>query len=483
MADNDYPIAYAGFITSEEIRKKSSSGGVFSALALYVLNANGVVAGCALDRDMKAVHVIAECEADLEPLRGSKYVQSHKGDIYTKVLEHLKLGSKVLFVGTPCECGGIKSLVDASGTDASQLILCDFICHGVPSPMIFDSYLKNTEKKLNDKITDYRFRLKDHGWNQSGLQLGVRFETKNNNVVRRYPAYKDPFMCGFLEDIYLRPSCYDCRFKTAKQDFCDITIADFWGIDKVDKTLNDGKGISLILAHNDKSQKMLEAIDDLALTRVDAMKALKGNKTIIKSAELPAERTHFFKAYASKGYEYAEKKYMNTAKWVVKTSWRVLHRIIETVLERVFALAGIHLNERQLFVTGQFIQFCMVGVSNALVSYLLNISVITLTRPYGIKYDYMIANVTAFVLSVLWSYHWNNRYVFAEGEEKRHKTRTLTKAYLTYAFSGIVLNNLLSTLWIGVLGLSKYIAPLLNIPFTMPVNFLISKFWTYRHDR
>ena len=483
MQNDIYPIAYAGWIKSEDIRRKSSSGGVFSGIAEYVLNKNGVVIGCALDSEMRARHIAISELVGLEPLRGSKYVQSSKGDIFIKVLEYLKSGIKVLFVGTPCECGGLKSFLEISGVKDPDIILCDFICHGVPSPMIFESYISNIEQSTKGKVTDYKFRLKDYGWNQSGLQLGVRYEINSKEVIRKYPAFKDPFMCGFLEDIFLRPSCYKCRFKMEKHDFCDITVADFWGVNSIDKSLNDQKGTSLILDHNDRSRELIESLKDLKLNPVRVSDAIKRNRTITKSAEIPAERSHFFRAYYAKGYEYVEKKYMNSWKWAVKTAWKMIFGIIERLLKWFFSLFGLHLKDNQLFVIRQFIQFCMVGVSNALVSYLLNVTVITLTRPYDIRYDYMIANITAFVLSVLWSYHWNNRYVFAEGEEKRHRIHTLTKAYLTYAFSGIVLNNVLSTIWINILGLSKYVAPLLNIPFTMPVNFLISKFWTYKHDK
>ena len=122
----------------------------------------------------------------------------------------------------------------------------------------------------------------------------------------------------------------------------------------------------------------------------------------------------------------------------------------------------------------------MVGVTNTLVSYLINIMMLMTLRNFNLSFDYMIANVTAFLLSVLWSYYWNSKKVFTLSKgEKRSKGKTLLKTYVSYAFTGIVLNNVLSTIWIQVLGISKYLSPILNLPFSMPVNFLMNKLWAY----
>lgn len=129
----------------------------------------------------------------------------------------------------------------------------------------------------------------------------------------------------------------------------------------------------------------------------------------------------------------------------------------------------------------QFLKFCMVGVSNTAVNYAINAGTLKLLEPLGWKYDYVAANTVAFVLSVLWSFYWNNRYVFREPEgQKRDMWKTLLKTYVAYGFTGIILNNVLSWLWIDVLGISKYIAPLINLIFSIPINYLINKNWAYR---
>lgn len=129
----------------------------------------------------------------------------------------------------------------------------------------------------------------------------------------------------------------------------------------------------------------------------------------------------------------------------------------------------------------QFVKFSLIGISNVAVSYTINISTLFILRSSKLQFDYVIANVTAFLLSVLWSFHWNSRYVFDSGEESTNwRMKALLKTYMSYAFTGVILNNVLSTIWICVLGISKYISPFLNLPFTIPVNYLMQKLWAYR---
>lgn len=132
----------------------------------------------------------------------------------------------------------------------------------------------------------------------------------------------------------------------------------------------------------------------------------------------------------------------------------------------------------------QFIRFCIVGLSNTLLSYGLNVLILMLLSSFDWKWDYVAGNIIAFVLSVLWSFYWNNRFVFrSEEREKRNIWKTLVRTYLAYGFTGILLNNLLSWIWISVIGISKYIAPLMNLVISVPLNFLINKFWAFRQEK
>ena len=129
----------------------------------------------------------------------------------------------------------------------------------------------------------------------------------------------------------------------------------------------------------------------------------------------------------------------------------------------------------------QFVKFGLVGVSNTLLAYLLNVAVLRLLQPWALPWDYIVGNLVSFVLSVAWSFHWNSRFVFKpERRGNRAALRMLLKTYASYALTGIVLNNLLSWVWIERLGISKYIAPLINLVVSVPLNFLVNKFWAFR---
>ena len=159
-----------------------------------------------------------------------------------------------------------------------------------------------------------------------------------------------------------------------------------------------------------------------------------------------------------------------------------LWNLFENVLNLI-AFKALHLKLRDetwdKFI--QFVKFGIVGVSNTVISYVLNVLVLLALRSWEVSWDFVAANVVAFVLSVLWSFYWNNRFVFVvQDGEKRDIGKTLVKTYLSYGFTGIILNNILSWLWISVFGISKYVAPLINLIISVPLNFVINKFWAFR---
>ena len=141
----------------------------------------------------------------------------------------------------------------------------------------------------------------------------------------------------------------------------------------------------------------------------------------------------------------------------------------------------IHLKESEIDSLTQFIKFCLVGVTNTLVSYGVNVLVLFLLKPYRLTWDYVAGNIVAFLLSVLWSFFWNNKLVFTvEKGQKRNIFSALLKTYVAYGFTGILLNNVLSYVWIEILGISKLVAPLINLIVSIPVNYLINKNWAFK---
>lgn len=477
--DTDRPRAVGGWHKDETIRSDSSSGGAFTLFAEYVISCGGIVYGCALNSDLKAEHISVEKTDDLKKLRGSKYIQSDISGVYREIKDWLGQGRQVLFTGTPCQAAGLNSFLQRK---YDNLYVVDFICQGVPSPKVFKSYIKHLEENLDDKIVSFKFRCKDKGWFTTGLQTGTMLETSRGTSRRIFPAFKDSYMNGFLNNIYLRPSCSSCEFKCLPKYYSDITIADFWGVKKVEPELYDGKGTSLILLNTEHGMKLFDAVKkDFYYREYDFNAAVRNNKCLIKSAEANPRRNSFFGDFAEKPFERVARKYLSVSSWAIDRGFEILWDTLENLLRKVIEdIFNIKCSETKWKTILQFFKFSVIGCTNVVVSYLINVTALFLLSPLQLPYDYIAANISAFSLGVLWSYYWNNRLVFAlEPGRTRSSFRTLGKVYLSYAFTGIILNNALSTVWIHGLGIPKYIAPLCNIPVSAPINFLFNKLWAF----
>ncbi len=482
------PRAIGGWLKDEALRFDSSSGGAFTLFAKAILEKGGIVYGAAMDEKLHVRHIGVETEEALSKLRGSKYVQSAMGDCYREIREELKKGRYVLFSGTPCQAAGLYSFL--GGKNYPKLYTIDFICHGVPSPKVFADYLQYLSKKLGDPVTSFRFRMKDRQWNPTGLQLGTGTGTGTGMFVRRFPGFMDPYMNGFLDDTYLRRSCYRCRFKTLPRDYADLTIADFWGVDRAYPDLYDGKGTSLILFHNAHGMELFdENKEGFHYREVDFEKAIRRNQSLIKSVKFPARRERFFKDYRKKSFKRVMLRYMTPFSWgfhkACTIAWGMLERMVKRFLTPILKLLSHSPDEKTWEGLFQFIKFGMVGMSNVLVSYSINVATLLVQRVLapGFVYDYIAANITAFVLSVLWSFYWNSRKVFSVEKTRSAILKSLFRSYLSYSFSGIILNNLLGTFWIQIVGISKFVAPLLNLPITVPTNFFILKKWAFKEGK
>lgn len=293
---NKIPLAYAAYTFDENIRNASSSGGVFSELAKNILEHKGVVFGCALDEQMQARHRLVDTVQELHTLQGSKYVQSDIGETYIQCAEFLKEGRKVLFSGTPCQIEGLYRYLEcvSDGKTMEHLYTQDFICHGVASPMVWNDYMEVQKRKANaNKITDVKFRDKSGGWSHYALLMKFSDgsevkESVNESVWSR----------GFLNNLYLRPSCYHCKCKKVNRK-SDITLADFWGIERVVPELADDKGVSLLLVHSKRGAELIENIKDrIYLKETEFEAAIRENSSMMKSAIIDQNRRKkFFQIY------------------------------------------------------------------------------------------------------------------------------------------------------------------------------------------
>lgn len=273
--------AYAAYHRTEEIRLKSSSGGVFYGLACQVLKEGGIVFGAAFDEQLHVVYRSAETEEELAALMGAKYVFPRLGDTYSAVREYLSRGRKVLFVGLPCQTAGLLAFLD--GNDAG-LVCVDFVCHGVPEEAAWDSYLKGVEKKVGRPVS-VRMRDKKKGW----LSYRMVIEGEDGRSIRQY-SEDNRYMQGFVEDLYLRKSCYCCAFKGIDRK-SDITIGDYWGGGGRHPEMADDKGISLVLVHSKKGMDIFaQTKETLVWSETDIEYAVSQNPSVLRTANEPEER-------------------------------------------------------------------------------------------------------------------------------------------------------------------------------------------------
>lgn len=318
------PKAYGGWHKDDEVRKNSSSGGAFTLLAEFVLANKGVVYGAAMNKVLQVVHIGIEDISQLNQLRGSKYVQSDIKQCYTEAREQLKQGKMVLFAGTPCQIAGLHSFLNKQ---YDKLITCDFICHGVPSPLVFRKYLGYLEDKYKDQIVGFRFRTKEREWRQSGQQMGTNVKFKSGKEKNFMPAYKDVYMNGFLDDIYLRPSCYKCEFKCIPKYYSDITFADFWGVKSVSEEIDDKKGTSLILINSEHGQEIFDKVKgNFHHVECDFDQAIRRNKSLIKSVDVPVNRKKFFDDLDKMSFKMLILRYMTAFSWAGHKIIKILKR-------------------------------------------------------------------------------------------------------------------------------------------------------------
>jgi len=296
------PKAYACINKNEEVRMESSSGGMFSLIANYILERNGVVFGAAFDEEFNLRHIAVDNIDDISKLRASKYLQSYIGNTYKEAKKYLDDGTMVLFTGTPCQIEGLKFYLQR---EYENLYTQDIICHGVPSPKVWKKYREYREKIDKIKPQEINFRNKDNGWHLYNLKFSYenkKYYAQNKN--------NDLYMKSFLSDLCLRDSCYDCSFKK-KNRISDITLGDFWGIDKIDNEMDDNKGTSLVIVNSEKGKRIFDDIKDECIRKeVDLDLAINYNKSFIKSSNQNHNRDKFFKELDSTSFDKLIKKHV-----------------------------------------------------------------------------------------------------------------------------------------------------------------------------
>lgn len=318
----DKRTAYACYNNDETIRLQSSSGGIFTLLAEKILSQGGVVFGASFDENFNVVHTKAETIAELSKFRGSKYVQSDINTTYKQAELFLKKGIKVLFSGTPCQINGLSNYLIK---EYDNLLLVDCVCHGIPSPLIWNKYITFQKDKFSNDITEFSFRNKQKSWKNYSIFIKL----KNNNTYT-IPSSNDIFMKGFLSDLYLRPSCYTCNAR-GEHRVSDITLADFWGIQNILPELDDDKGTSLVITNTLKGTKIFKSIqDNMIYQTVDLDQAIKYNPSYLKSVTPNKYREKFFNEYNLVPFDVLIQKYGRKKRPFIR---RILSKIKRLILK------------------------------------------------------------------------------------------------------------------------------------------------------
>lgn len=283
-----------------EVRKTSSSGGVYTAISDYILKQSGIVYGVKFDDKFEAIHSRATTAEERDKFKGSKFIQSELKDIFKQIKHDLEEGKSVLFTGTGCQVAGLRLYLSKSGTNTEKLITNDIICHGVPSPLIWKTYLNFIQSE--SRLKEYSFRYKEKGWRG----YNIRAEFENGKVELNTPEIKT-FAKLFEYNLVLRPSCYKCPFTNLNRP-SDIMMGDFWGIEKSMPELDDNKGVSLLLVSTDKGKLVLDGIEgEIDKWESDSTSCLQYN--LQKPTKKPKNRKKFWKEFSKKSLLYITKKY------------------------------------------------------------------------------------------------------------------------------------------------------------------------------
>ena len=271
------PLVYASYSKNHEVRVDSTSGGIFSELAFKMFDQNGYVGGAVYNEDNSVSHILTNERSKLDEIRSSKYIYSLTDELFPEVKKQLKAGNKVLVCGAPCQISGLYTFLKK---DYENLITCDFICKSVNSTKVFQKYIEWLENKYKSKAKKIKAKDKTTGWHRFSMR--VDFENGKSYVADRY---NDPFFVGYLQtELFTMEACFNCQFRGFPRP-ADITLADFWGIENVDKSMDQDLGTSLIIVNSEKGKEYYESLGDAIVSKEFTLKdAEPGNRALYEDA-------------------------------------------------------------------------------------------------------------------------------------------------------------------------------------------------------
>lgn len=296
--NHEQPLIYAAKLKDVEQVKRSTSGGIFYAIAKHIIEKGGAVYGAAFDKDLRLRHIRVENMAELDSLRGSKYIQSNLEDIFLDIKDQLTNHRWVYFVGTGCQVAGLKSFLKK---DYETLLTSDLVCHGVPSQKMFDMHLQYLKEKYRAlKVVKYQFRDNERG---IGSEIVDLVNVRGKKVRISNPSYEiSPFLYSFMYSMTLRPSCYECPFARIPRQG-DITLADYWGAKQFFPHLDISNGMSLVLLNNIYGIDVWNAIKHETINEIGNIdKAAEYNGNLLRPTFKPEIRNEIYDHIEKYGY-------------------------------------------------------------------------------------------------------------------------------------------------------------------------------------
>lgn len=295
---------YAAVHRSPDILTKSTSGGAFTALAQAIFRSGGVVYGVAMTDAMQVAHIRTETTAELDALRGSKYVQSDTGSTYVQAEKDLKAGRSVLYSGTPCQIDGLKRFLQK---DYDNLYTADIVCHGVGSQTYFDQYMKYAQTKY-DRIEALQFRSKKYaGWSCGNGAIVVGAADSSRTLP--YRDYDNYYYAYFLSGEIYRKSCYSCKYANTRR-VGDFSMGDYWGVEALHLPLSTENGCSLLIVNSEKGQALLDTISDLSTAETTIEQAARCNMQLNVPSKLPEGRERRMTEYETLTAEEIQRAYV-----------------------------------------------------------------------------------------------------------------------------------------------------------------------------
>jgi coenzyme F420-reducing hydrogenase beta subunit len=303
--NSETPRFYAARHKSQEVLLKSTSGGAFTAISDAVLRQNGVIYGVDYDEDFHVIHQRAETPEQRDRMRISKYVQSDMGDTYAQIKADLEKGRMVLFTGTPCQAAGLRGFMGSSPL-MDQLYICDLICHSIPSPLIWEEYKQLLEQENDGKLVSVQFRSKKDGWSRANSNKGFLFTTDKSPKIQEDDRFYQLF---FKVGAITRPSCSQCRF-TDIHRVSDLTIADYWGIEKYSPEWFDPMGVSVVLVNSSKGADLFnQCQQELYTEERPKEESLNEQKRLREPSQIPENRSLFWDDFRHLGLNYVIEKF------------------------------------------------------------------------------------------------------------------------------------------------------------------------------